>query len=279
MGVEVARHVYCLGMSDEVRIDEEAAGPSLITPARAGGRRITPHPGPVDGEQDAAPSKSGALRAAIFGMNDGLVSNLSLIFGVAGSGVAGEVVVIAGFAGLLAGAFSMGAGEYVSMKVQREVFEQLIHKEAHEIATQPEEEIRELAEIYERKGIDPETAHRIAVDVMKDPEVALETHAREELGIDMEEGLGSPWAASGSSFVMFATGAFVPLVPFLFTSGGTAVVVSAALSAVTLFAVGGAMTILTGRSVLLSGARMLAIGAVAAAITYGVGTLLGVAVT
>jgi vacuolar iron transporter family protein len=267
------------GMSDEVRIDQEAAGSSLISPARGAGRRLTPHPGPVDGEQDAAPSKSGALRAAIFGMNDGLVSNLSLIFGVAGSGVAGELVVIAGFAGLLAGAFSMGAGEYVSMKVQREVFEQLIHKEAHEIATQPEEEIRELAEIYERKGIDPETAQRIAVDVMKDPEVALETHAREELGIDMEEGLGSPWAASGSSFVMFAMGAFVPLVPFLFTSGGAAVVVSAVLSAVTLFAVGGAMTILTGRSVILSGARMLAIGAVAAAITYGVGTLLGVAVT
>ena len=114
--------------------------------------RIAPHAGHVSGEQDASSSKSGALRAAIFGMNDGLVSNLSLIFGVAGSGLAADVVVIAGFAGLLAGAFSMGAGEYVSMKVQREVLEQLIHKEAHEIATQPEEELRELAEIYERKG-------------------------------------------------------------------------------------------------------------------------------
>lgn len=240
---------------------------------------MTPHPGPVEGEQDASSSKSGALRAAIFGMNDGLVSNLSLIFGVAGSGLDGEVVVIAGFAGLLAGAFSMGAGEYVSMKVQREVFEQLIHKEAHEIATQPEEELRELAQIYERKGIDPETAERIAADLMKDPEVALETHAREELGIDMEEGLGSPWAAAGSSFVMFSIGALVPLVPFLFTFGETAVVVSAGLSGVTLFGVGGAMTILTGRGLVLSGTRMLAIGAVAAAITYGVGTLLGVAIS
>jgi VIT1/CCC1 family predicted Fe2+/Mn2+ transporter len=226
-----------------------------------------------------ASSKSGALRAAIFGMNDGLVSNLSLIFGVAGSRVADEVVVIAGFAGLLAGAFSMGAGEYISMKVQREVFEQLIHKEEHEIATQPEEEIQELALIYERKGIDPETAQRIAADVMKDPQVALETHAREELGIDMESGLGSPWAAAGSSFGTFSIGALVPLIPFLFTSGGKAVAISAVMSAVTLFAVGGAMTILTGRSALLSGARMLAIGAVAAAITYGVGTLLGVAVS
>ena len=241
--------------------------------------RIVPHPGPVGAEQDASSSKSGALRAAIFGMNDGLVSNLSLIFGVAGSGVAGKVVVIAGFAGLLAGAFSMGAGEYVSMKVQREVYEQLIHKEAHEIATQPEEELRELAQIYENKGIRPETAERIAEELMKDPQVALETHAREELGIDMHEGLGSPWAAAGSSFAMFSVGAIVPLLPFLFTSGDTAIAVSASLSAVTLFAVGSAMTVLTGRGALFSGARMLGIGAVAAAITYGVGTLLGVAVS
>ncbi|HEV2951036.1 MAG TPA: VIT1/CCC1 transporter family protein [Actinomycetota bacterium] len=238
-----------------------------------------PHTGPVSGEQDASSSKSGALRAAIFGMNDGLVSNLSLIFGLAGSDVATDIVVIAGFAGLLAGAFSMGAGEYISMKVQREVYEQLIHKEAHEIATQPEEEIRELAEIYERKGISPETAARIAAEVMEDPEVALETHAREELGIDMKEGLGSPWAAAGSSFVMFSIGAVVPLLPFLFTSGEAAILVSACSSAVTLFAVGGAMTVLTGRGVLISGARMLAIGAVAAAITYGVGSLVGVAVS
>ena len=242
------------------------------------GSRITPHPGPVGAEQDTASSKSGALRAAIFGMNDGLVSNLSLIFGVAGSGVGGRVVVIAGFAGLLAGAFSMGAGEYVSMKVQREVYEQLIHTEAHEIATQPEEEARELAEIYESKGISPATAALIATELMKDPEIALETHSREELGIDIREGLGSPLAAAGSSFVAFGAGAIVPLLPFLFTSGGTAVAVSAGLSAVTLFGVGGAMTVLTGRGVLFSGARMLAIGAVAAAITFGVGTLVGVAV-
>jgi VIT1/CCC1 family predicted Fe2+/Mn2+ transporter len=239
---------------------------------------IVPHAGPVGGEQDASSSKSGALRAAIFGMNDGLVSNLSLIFGVAGSGVAGKVVVIAGFAGLLAGAFSMGAGEYVSMKVQREVYEQLIHKEAHEIATQPEDEQRELARLYEAKGIDPAIAEQISVALMKDPKVALETHAREELGIDMEEGLGSPWTAAGSSFVMFSIGAAVPLLPFLFTSGGAAVGVSAGLSAFTLFAVGGAMTILTGRGVLFSGARMLGIGAAAATITYGVGSLVGGAV-
>jgi vacuolar iron transporter family protein len=265
--------------SDGGPLDEEATASNVIGRMRGTDRRLRPHPGPVEGEQDASKSKSGALRAAIFGMNDGLVSNLSLIFGVAGADVAADFVVIAGFAGLLAGAFSMGAGEYISMKVQREVFEQLVHKEAHELATQPEEELQELTQIYEKKGIDPETAGRIATELMKDPEVALETHAREELGIDIDEGLGSPWAAAGSSFVTFSIGALVPLLPFLFTSGGSAVALSAALSAVTLFGVGGAMTVLTGRRVLVSGARMLAIGAVAAAITFGVGKLIGVAVT
>ena len=239
------------------------------------GSRIMPHPGPVGVEQDAASSKSGALRAAIFGMNDGLVSNLSLIFGVAGSGVDGDVVVIAGIAGLLAGAFSMGAGEYVSMKVQREVFEQLIHKEAHEIATMPEEEERELAGIFEAKGIDPGDRRLDRRRRDEGPTDRPRDPRREELGIDMQEGLGSPWAAAGSSFVMFSVGAVVPLLPFLFTSGDSAVVVSAVLSAVTLFAVGAAMTVLTGRGALFSGARMLAIGAVAAAITYGVGALVG----
>jgi vacuolar iron transporter family protein len=279
MRAEGGSRVYCLRMTSETRpLDEDAAASNLIERVRGTDQRLRPHPGPIE-EQDASKSKSGALRAAIFGMNDGLVSNLSLIFGVAGSGLAADVVVIAGFAGLLAGAFSMGAGEYISMKMQREVFEQLIHKEAHELATQPEEELEELALIYEKKGIDPETAGRIATELMKDPEIALETHAREELGIDIEEGLGSPWAAAGSSFVMFSIGAAVPLLPFLFTSGGSAVALSAMLSAVTLFGVGGAMTVLTGRPVLLSGARMLAIGAVAAAITFGVGKLVGVAVT
>jgi VIT1/CCC1 family predicted Fe2+/Mn2+ transporter len=229
-------------------------------------------------EQDPGAGKSGALRAAIFGLNDGLVSNLSLIFGVAGSGLDRDVVVIAGIAGLLAGAFSMAAGEYVSMRVQREVFEHLIHTEAHELATLPEEELRELREIYERRGIEPETAALLATELMREPDVALQTHAREELGIDMDEGLGSPWGAAGSSFVMFAVGAFVPLLPFLVASGDVSVLIAAILSGVTLFAVGGAISILTGRGFFGSGARMLAIGAAAAAITYGAGLLLDVAV-
>jgi VIT1/CCC1 family predicted Fe2+/Mn2+ transporter len=239
-------------------------------------RRLLPHEGTVVGEQDPAAGKSGALRAAIFGLNDGLVSNLSLIFGVAGYGVERDVIVIAGIAGLLAGAFSMAAGEYTSMKVQREVFEHLIHTEAHELATMPEEERRELQEIFERKGIDPETASTIATELMKDPEVALETHAREELGIDMDEGLGSPWGAAGSSFLMFAIGAFVPLLPFLLTRGDPAFLGALALSFAALFAVGAGVSLLTGRSAVFSGLRQVAIGAAAAIVTNAVGRVIGV---
>jgi vacuolar iron transporter family protein len=247
---------------------------------RLRGRRIVPHPGPTGGHhgEQRVGGKSGALRAAIFGVNDGLVSNLSLIFGVAGAGVSNKVVILAGVAGLLAGAFSMAAGEYISVRVQREVFERLIHLEAHEIGTEPEEERAELAELYVRKGISRELAERLADEIMKDPALALDTHAREELGLDPDEGLGSPEAAAGASFVMFSVGAFVPLVPFLIGSGAEAVAVSAALSAGALFGVGAAMSYLTGRSPLLSGIRMLLIGAAAAAITYLAGKLLNASV-
>jgi VIT1/CCC1 family predicted Fe2+/Mn2+ transporter len=240
--------------------------------------RIVPHPGPVPGEQPSV-GRSGALRAAIFGMNDGLVSNLSLIFGVAGAGVENRVVVITGIAGLLAGAFSMAAGEYISMKVQREVFERLIHLEAHELATQPDEETEELAGIYREKGFPDDLATRVSEEVMKDPKLALDTHAREELGLDPEEGLGSPWAAAGSSFAMFSVGAVVPLLPFLILDRDAAVLTSAGLGAVTLFGVGAAMSVLTGRNVVLSGLRMLAVGTAAATITFLVGHLLDATVT
>jgi VIT1/CCC1 family predicted Fe2+/Mn2+ transporter len=239
--------------------------------------RIVPHPGPIVGEQRTG-GKSGALRAAIFGVNDGLVSNLSLIFGVAGAGVANSVVILAGVAGLLAGAFSMAAGEYISVRVQREVFERLLHLEAHEIGSDPDAERAELADMYARKGLSRDLAERIAEELMKDPVVALDTHAREELGLDPDEGLGSPVAAAAASFGMFSVGALVPLVPFLFGSGNAAVAVSAALSAGALFGVGAAMSYLTGRNPLVSGIRMLAIGAAAAVTTYVVGKLLDVSV-
>lgn len=239
--------------------------------------RVVPHPGPVVGEQRTG-GKSGALRAAIFGVNDGLVSNVSLIFGVAGAGVDRELIVLAGVAGLLAGAFSMAAGEYISVRVQREVFERLIHLEAHEIGSDPEAEREELRQLYVRKGLSSELAGRLAEEIMRDPETALDTHAREELGLDPEEGLGSPIAAAGSSFVMFSMGALVPLASFLVGSGTAAVVASGVLSGAALFTVGAAMSSLTGRPFLRSGARMLALGAAAAAITYAVGTLLDVTV-
>ncbi len=219
--------------------------------------------------------KSGALRAAIFGVNDGLVSNLSLIMGVTGANVSNKFILVAGVAGLLAGAFSMGGGEYVSMRVQRELFERLLHIEAHELATEPEEEHEELREIYEQRGFPRDLAQRVTEVVMADPKVALDTHAREELGLDPEE-LGSPWGASISSFVMFSLGAAVPLIPFIVGSGTAAVLASVAASGTVLFAVGASMSLLTGRSAWLSGGRMLVIGGSLATVTYGVGTLLHV---
>lgn len=252
---------------------------SVVQRLRRPSARMLPHVGDVPSEQRAAGGRSGALRAAIFGVNDGLVSNVSLIFGVAGAGVSNKVILLAGIAGLLAGAFSMAGGEYISMRVQREVFERLIHLEAHEIGSMPDEERRELIELYERKGIPTSLATQLAEVVMADPETALQTHAREELGLDPEGGLGSPWAAAGSSFVMFAFGAIVPLAPFLISEGSPAVIGSGVVSGVTLFGVGAAMSYFTGKRFYLSGARMLLVGAAAAAVTFGVGKLLDVAVT
>jgi VIT1/CCC1 family predicted Fe2+/Mn2+ transporter len=248
--------------------------------SRLGGRSqltLRPHPGPgSDADKPLGMGgKSGALRAAIFGVNDGLVSNLSLIMGVTGASVSNRFILLAGVAGLLAGAFSMGAGEFISMRVQRELFERLLHIEAHELATEPEEEHRELEAIYEAKGFPPDLARSAAEAVMKDPKVALETHAREELGLDPKE-LGSPWGAALSSFFTFSVGAAVPLLPFVFGSGTAAALVAMGGSAVALFTVGAAMSLLTGRPPWLSGSRMLLVGGVAATITFGVGSLLHV---
>ncbi|MEX0991559.1 MAG: VIT1/CCC1 transporter family protein [Actinomycetota bacterium] len=224
-------------------------------------------------QRGATTGKSGALRAAIFGVNDGLVSNLSLIMGVAGAtGTDPQIVLLAGVAGLLAGAFSMGAGEYISMRVQRDVFEQLLALERWELENMPEEELHELTKIYEDKGMPKELATEVAVALSKDVDVALETHAREELGLDPHE-LGSPTGAAISSFIAFSLGALVPLFPFFFVSGMTGIVLSATLSGITLFAVGSAMTIFTGKHFWLSGLRMLAVGGGAATITYLVGSM------
>jgi VIT1/CCC1 family predicted Fe2+/Mn2+ transporter len=219
-------------------------------------------------------SRSGTLRAAVFGANDGLVSNLSLVMGVAGAVGDNHIIVLAGIAGLLAGAFSMAAGEYISMQSQREVFERQIAVEREEMRVMPDVEQAELAQIYRNKGLPSADAERVAAHLMEDPKIALDTKVREELGLDPDE-LGSPWGAAGSSFVAFAIGAVVPLLPFLLTTGTPAFVAALGLSFAALFLVGAGVSVFTGRNLLFSGARQVAIGAAAAAVTYAVGTLIG----
>lgn len=220
---------------------------------------------------------SGTLRATVFGVSDGLVSNTSLVMGFAGAQTEGKFVLLAGLAGLLAGAFSMAAGEYVSMRAQRELFERQIELERDELAMAPEEERRELALIYRAKGVPKEEAEAMADRLMSSPESALDTMVREELGLDPGE-LGSPWGAAIGSFVAFALGALVPVVPFFFGAKASFpfVAASAALSAVAVFGVGAALSLFTGRNAVLSGLRQLAIAAAAAALTFGVGRLIGV---
>jgi VIT1/CCC1 family predicted Fe2+/Mn2+ transporter len=222
--------------------------------------------------------RAGSIRAAIFGMNDGLVSNLSLILGVAGAGVAPQTVVLTGFAGLLAGAFSMAAGEYTSVASQRDLLARQVAMERREIDEAPEEEAAELALIFKQKGLSTEQASRTAAEILKNPESALDTLVREELGLDPED-LGSPMGAAVSSFLMFSVGAFVPVLPFLLTSGTAAVMASAILAGLILASVGGVVGFLSGTSVWRSGLRMLGLAALAAGITYGVGRLFGASVS
>ena len=222
--------------------------------------------------------RSGTLRAAVFGANDGLVSNLSLVMGVAGAVTDNHFIVLAGIAGLLAGAFSMAAGEYISMQSQREMFENQISVEREEMRVMPEVEREELAAIYRAKGVSPADAERIAGQLMEDPAKALDTKVREELGLDPDQ-LGSSWGAAIYSFVAFGIGAVIPLVPFLLARGDVAFMSALGLSFAALFAVGAAVSIVTGKSMLFSGLRQVMIGAAAAAVTYGVGSLIGATVS
>jgi VIT1/CCC1 family predicted Fe2+/Mn2+ transporter len=218
--------------------------------------------------------RSGALRAAVFGINDGLVSNASLVMGFAGSGAANTVILFAGLAGLLAGALSMAAGEYISMRSQREAYEREINLEAIELREDPEAEAEELALIYRAKGLDSQQASQAADAIMKDRDVALDTMAREELGLDPGQ-LGSPWSAAVSSLLAFAIGAIVVVLPYLFGSGHAALVFAIAFAGLALFAVGAAIGVLNGRGALRSGARQLLIGGMAALLVFGIGHLLG----
>jgi VIT1/CCC1 family predicted Fe2+/Mn2+ transporter len=218
----------------------------------------------------------GSLRAAVFGANDGLVSNLALIMGVAGGTLDPGIILLAGVAGLVAGAGSMAAGEWVSVQSQRELFERELNVERWELQQFPDDERRELELIYQAKGMDAEQAAALAERIMADPDIALDTLAREELGLN-PGALGSPWTAAISSFCAFAVGAVVPLLPFLFGAAGNgAVAVSALLSALALSAVGATISVFTGRPVWRSGLRMVVIGGGAAAITYLIGSLVGV---
>ena len=217
-----------------------------------------------------------ALRAAVLGGNDGLVSNFSLVMGIAGAVSGEQEILVAGLAGLLAGALSMAMGEWISVKSSQELYENQMAIEMEELETNPEGEERELALIYQTKGIPEAQAREMAREVMQDKEHAHDVLVREELGINAEELKGSAMEAATASFIFFAIGAIIPVVPFFLLSGSAAVLTSAALSAAGLFVIGAAITLFTGKSIWYSGIRQMIFGLAAAAVTYGIGTLIGV---
>jgi VIT1/CCC1 family predicted Fe2+/Mn2+ transporter len=216
-----------------------------------------------------------ALRAAVLGANDGLLSNLSLVMGVAGANLSDRSVLITGLAGLLAGACSMAIGEWVSVQSSRELYQRQIAIEQQELVEVPEEEAAELALIYQAKGLSEEEARLLANRLIGDQAQALDTLAREELGIDPDELGGSAWGAAGTSFCLFACGAILPVIPFFFVSGIAGAVASMVIGMTALFGIGAGITLLTGRGVLYSGARQVLLGVVAAGITFGLGQLIG----
>jgi vacuolar iron transporter family protein len=244
-------------------------------------RIVAGHPMPTSLAQVGARHRSvlgGSLRAGVFGVNDGLVSNVSLVLGVVGAGAGGRYVLTAGAAGLLAGALSMAAGEYVSVRSQREMYEYQIALEREELAEYPEEEAEEIALIYQARGVEPEQARAVSRSLLSRPQQALDVLAREELGLNPDD-LGSPWQAAASSFVAFAAGAAVPLVPFLAGLGASrATIGSTLLTLATLFAVGLALSLFTGRDALRGALRMVLIGGGAGTVSFLVGRLLGVAI-
>lgn len=225
--------------------------------------------------------RGGGLRAGVLGLNDGLVSNFCLVMGAAaGATTLGkpELVILTGVAGLVAGAFSMGTGEYISMRSQREIYERQIEVEQAELEQWPEEEEEELALIYMAKGIPEKEAREIAAQIIKNPTAALDTMAKEELGLDPSS-LGSPWNAAMSSFIAFSVGAMVPIIPYIFGAGTRAFVFSAIFSIAALLIVGSILSSLSAKNILWGGLRMLIAGTVAASITYGVGYGIGLAIS
>jgi len=226
-------------------------------------------------QQHRAVRSGNNLRAAVFGINDGLLSNASLMLGVAGAQVHPSFIILSGIAGLLAGACSMGSGEYVSVRSQREMLEYQLELEKHELDTYPEEEARELALIYEARGLPPEEAVKVANLLIQNPEKALETLAREELGINPDD-LASPWGAAISSFISFTIGASIPLIPFLLSNSPYNLLISIVLTGISLFAIGASLSFFTQRNMWWSGLRTLLIGVAAGTLTYCIGQWLGV---
>jgi vacuolar iron transporter family protein len=220
-----------------------------------------------------------ALRAAVLGANDGLVSNLSLIMGVAGANLASGSALVAGLAGLLAGACSMAMGEWLSVQSSRELYQRQVEIESAEIASNPQEEAEELSLIYQSRGLPVEQSDAMALRILNDQANAIQTLAREELGIDPEELGGSPWVAAITSFILFAVGAVIPVIPLMFAEGRTAIMISAAGGTLGLFAIGAAITLVTGRPAWKSGLRMVIIGLVAASITFVIGRLIGMGIS
>jgi VIT1/CCC1 family predicted Fe2+/Mn2+ transporter len=216
-----------------------------------------------------------ALRAAVLGASDGLLSNFSLVMGAAGAELSGRGILLTGIAGLLAGAISMALGEWISVQSSRELYQKQISTEKDEIAMAPEEEVDELTLIYQARGLDEAAARRFAARIMNDPDTAIDTLARDELGINPEELGGSAWEAAIVSFLLFAAGAIVPVLPFLLVTGTTAIIASIAISAAGLFTIGSAITLFTGRSILYSGVRQVLFGLAAAAAVYLIGHLMG----
>ena len=273
--------VLRLEANDAARYREMAeATATMSAEEMAHGRAVAALAGDGKGEQIARSegrhraAAGGALRAGVFGVNDGLVSNLLLILGVAGGTSNRNIILLAGLAGLLAGAFSMAAGEWVSVQSQRELYEREIAVEREELSAFPEEELEELILIYQAKGLSEEEAQALASRIMRRPESALDTLTREELGLASGD-LGSPWVAALSSFGSFAVGALIPVLPFLFGSGAAALIVAIGLSAVTLFLVGSAIAVLTGRDAPRGGLRMVAIATIVGLASHLIGRLIG----
>ncbi len=260
------------GQPDALAISAEENGHAAVIQTAAG---LPGAGGIIQAEHWHRGASGNELRAAVLGVNDGLVSNFCLVMGVAGAGAAADTVLLTGAAGLVAGAFSMALGEWLSVANARELARVQLDKEAMEIEQTPEAEQKELALIYQAKGVAREDAQRIAAQVMQNRETALDTLAREELGIDPAELGGNPWSAAGASLLLFAAGAIPPVLPFFWMAGRAAISASVALSLLSLGAVGMVTALFNGRGFAFSAGRQVLFGGVAAAITYGAGLLFG----